>query len=72
MTQWLEDSDGNKASVEYFGSVEKAQNALDSLINCANCINCSNCANCTNCTNCVGCINCEGLTSESDRRELKK
>lgn len=38
---WLTGENGNKASVEYFGSREAAQAALDSLVDCRNCINCS-------------------------------
>ena len=30
-TQWLTDANGNRCSVEYFGSTEVAQAALDSL-----------------------------------------
>ena len=41
MTTWLKDNNGNKCSVEFFGSEEAAQKALDSLKNCDNCINCS-------------------------------
>jgi len=47
MTTWLEDSNGNKCSIEYFGSKEAAQKALDSLIRCYNCINCSDCSGCS-------------------------
>lgn len=38
-TIWLTDPNGNRASVEYFGSREAAQAALDSLQNCENCTN---------------------------------
>ena len=34
---------GNVALVKTFGSIEKAQKALDSLVNCSNCIGCSSC-----------------------------
>lgn len=34
MQTWLKDKNGNKCSVEYFGSREAAQKALDSLENC--------------------------------------
>jgi hypothetical protein len=44
---WLKDINGNKCSVEYFGSKEAAQAALDSLENCENCINCSDCSRCS-------------------------
>ena len=41
---WLKDDNGNKCSVEYFGTKEAAQNALDSLKNCRDCTNCSRCS----------------------------
>lgn len=44
MTTWLNDGNGNKCSVEYFGSKEAAQTALDSLKECKNCVNCSGCS----------------------------
>ena len=44
---WLEDKNGNKCSVAYFGSKEKAQEALDSLKDCTDCINCSGCSDCS-------------------------
>lgn len=46
---WLKDSNGNRCSVEYFGSVEKAQAALESLKNCVDCENCSGCYRCSGC-----------------------
>ena len=58
MTIWIEDSDGNKCSVEYFGSKKAAQKALDSLENCNNCINCSDCSDCSDCSNCSYCRYC--------------
>jgi hypothetical protein len=50
--QWLTDDNGNKCSVEYFGSKEAAQNALDSLKDCRNCTNCSFCFGCSGCSRC--------------------
>lgn len=47
MATWLEDDNGNKCSIEYFGSEEAAQKALDSLKNCKNCTNCSRCSDCS-------------------------
>lgn len=41
---WIEDANGNKCSVEYFGSIEAAQAALDSLKNCSRCTGCSDVA----------------------------
>ena len=56
--EWLTDENGNRASIEYFGSKEAAQRALDSLRNCINCINCNSCIDCNNCINCINCISC--------------
>lgn len=58
MPTWIEDANGNKCSVEYFGSAEAAQKALDSLVNCKNCINCSGCSDCSGCSGCSGCSDC--------------
>jgi hypothetical protein len=58
MEDFLEDAQGNKCEISYFGSREKAQQALDSCINCRNCTNCANCTNCRNCRCCEFCINC--------------
>lgn len=58
MTTWLTDSSGNKCSIEYFGSIEKAQKALDSLVGCTNCINCSTCKDCRDCYICRACTKC--------------
>jgi len=62
---WLEDTNGNRCSVEHFGSKEAAQTALDSLKNCRNCTNCTNCSNCSRCSNCseaAECFECFGCT----------
>ena len=50
--KWLTDSNGNKCSVEYFGSEEAAQKALDSLKSCRDCVNCSGCSRCSLCSLC--------------------
>lgn len=63
MTTWLEDESGNKCSVEHFGSVEAAQDALDSLIDCENCINCLDCSHCSNCIGCSDCSHCSNCTN---------
>jgi hypothetical protein len=47
MATWLKDTNGNKCSVEYWGSTEAAQKALDSLIDCSRCSDCSNCSGCS-------------------------
>jgi hypothetical protein len=48
---WISDDRGNKCSIEYFGSREAAQKALNSLIDCHNCTNCKDCHDCHNCWN---------------------
>ena len=60
MTTWVKDGNGNKCSVEYFGSKEAAQAALDSLKECRNCTNCDGCVGCDDCVRCVGCDGCVG------------
>jgi len=66
MTEWLKDKDGNKCSVEYFGTKEKAQKALDSLVDCENCVNCSDCRDCRYCGGCRRCRRCSGCSGCSD------
>jgi len=39
---WIEDANGNRCSVEYFGSREVAQRALDSLKDCSDCSDLTN------------------------------
>lgn len=48
---WLTDSNNNRCSVEYFGSQQAAQKALDSLRNCRDCTNCSRCSGCSGLNN---------------------
>jgi hypothetical protein len=36
--KWAADDNGNKCSVRYFGSEERAEKALKSLKDCENCI----------------------------------
>jgi hypothetical protein len=62
MTTWLTDANGNRCSVEYWGTREAAQAALDSLKNCKNCTNCSDCSGCTNCSGCSRCSDCSGCS----------
>ena len=55
---WLKDQNGNRCSVEYFGTKEAAQKALDSLKDCDNCTNCSLCSGCSGCSRCSRCSRC--------------
>jgi hypothetical protein len=50
--EWITDARGNRCSVEYWGTKEAAQAALDSLKNCDNCTNCSRCSGCSRCSDC--------------------
>lgn len=62
MTTWLKDENGNRCSVEYFGSEEATQKALDSLKNCRDCTNCSYCSYCSGCSDCSRCSGCYPLS----------
>lgn len=72
MTTWLTDDKGNKCSVEYFGSKEAAQKALDSLENCTNCTNCQDCKNCRYCSYCSYCSFKEETKGIEKRVEIPK
>ena len=52
--QFVEDANGNRCYVIYFGSLEAAQKALDSLKDCRKCVNCSDCSHCSRCSHCSG------------------
>ena len=56
--EWIGDANGNRCSVEYFGSREAAQKALDSLKNCSDCSDCFDCSGCSDCSGCFGCSDC--------------
>ena len=71
METWLKDANGNRCSVEYFGSKEAAQAALDSLKDCRNCTNCSDCSGCSNCSRCSGCLRCSNCSDCSGCLDLK-
>jgi hypothetical protein len=58
MTTWITDANGNSASVELWGSEEKAREALASNVGCRDCQNCRNCRYCCDCQDCWGCANC--------------
>ena len=56
--EWITDQNGNRASVEYFGSRALAQEALETLQDCRDCENCTDCTGCVACTRCAGCEAC--------------
>lgn len=63
MQEFLQDANDNKCFINYFGSIDAAQNALNSLVRCKNCINCSDCSGCSGCSDCRGCSGCSGLSN---------
>ena len=65
-SHWVEDANGNRCSISYFGSRKAAQAALDSLENCKNCTNCSLCSDCSGCSGCRGCSDCSDCRGCSD------
>lgn len=62
MKTWIKDDNGNRASVERWGSEEKALESLATIENCYGCTDCTRCYGCTHCTRCVGCADCYGCT----------
>src|SRR6266542_829900 len=58
---WITDTHNNRCSVEYWGSTEAAQKALNSLQDCSGCSDCSRCSGCLRCLGCVDCSNCADL-----------
>ncbi len=73
MTTWITDENGNRASVEFWGSEEKARESLATLKNCSDCSDCSYCSycsNCSDCSRCSGCSNREGDKPEYEAVEI--
>ena len=66
MTTWIRDDNGNKCSVEYFGSEEAAKEALASLNDCDNCTNCFGCSDCSRCSNIAYLYNRRDLQGDPD------
>lgn len=62
MTTWISDDQGNRASVEFWGSAEEAKNSLDTLKECDQCDNCSDCSRCSDCSDCSDCSRCSGCS----------
>lgn len=57
---YLVDDNGNRASIEYWGSEDAARESLLSLTECTDCLNCSHCSDCSGCSDCSDCLNCSG------------
>jgi hypothetical protein len=47
MTTWINGTNGNRASVEYWGSEDAARSSLETLKNCSGCSDCSGCSGCS-------------------------
>lgn len=58
MPSELRDDKGNIATIEYWGSIEKASASLLTLKDCSNCLNCFNCLRCRDCEECNNCSDC--------------
>lgn len=47
---WLTDENGNRCSVERWGTEENARRVLSTLKNCSHCVDCTGCSHCSHCT----------------------
>ena len=63
---WITDANGNRCSVECWGSEEAARKALNSLKDCYGCHDCSGCSDCYRCYGCSGCSRCSRCYGCSD------
>jgi hypothetical protein len=69
---WITDKNGNRCSIERWGSREAAQAAMDSLTNCSDrsdcygCYDCYRCSDCSDCSDCYGCSDCSDCYGCSD------
>src|SRR5229473_4035954 len=62
MATWIEDKNGNRCSVERWGSHESAQKVLASCSGCSRCSGCSGCSRCSDCSDCSRCSDCSGCS----------
>ena len=66
MATWIEGNNGNRASIERWGSEKSARKSLERLIDCYDCSGCSGCSGCYGCSGCSGCYGCYGCSGCSD------
>ena len=59
---WVIDANNNRASINRWGSEEKAKKSLETLVSCTFCIDCSNCSDCSDCSNCSDCSDCSNCS----------
>lgn len=73
---WIIDTNGNQASIEYWGSEAAAIEVLKTVKNCRQCWNCCNCewcdhcVECHRCFGCAACINCKDTMNGVNLRDL--
>ncbi len=60
--KWVYGSHGNRASVEYWGSEERARKSLETLKDCRDCEDCKDCERCWQCIRSVDCAQCDFVT----------
>ena len=64
MKTWITDDNGNRASIEFWGSEAAAREALSKLDRCYDCSDCSGCSGCYDCSGCSGCYSRSGFVGE--------
>src|SRR5689334_12019206 len=66
MTTWIKGDNGNRASVEFWGSEQAARDSMKTLKGCSDCSDCSGCSDCSDCSGCSRCSRCSGCSDCSD------
>jgi len=64
---WITDENGNRCSVERWGSEAEARRVLATNKNCSGCFGCfgcSRCFGCFGCSDCFGCSRCSGCSGD--------
>ena len=59
---WIYGNNGNRASIERWGSEDLARVALATLKDCSRCSDCSDCSGCSDCSDCSDCSRCSGCS----------
>jgi hypothetical protein len=60
------DSNGNRATIAYWGDEATARASLATLTDCDYCSGCSGCSRCSDCSRCSGCSRCSRCSDCSD------
>ena len=61
MKTWINGENGNRASLEKWGSEDAARASLKTLKGCSDCSDCSECSRCSCCSECSKCSKCSRL-----------